>query len=85
MLAGEITFTPPVRLWDLLWHPLQDSCSDIGIEEDPVSVGFMADFACVAEFFVNGESAGEELDGLVNGPSITIFQSALFGLSFNIW
>lgn len=40
----------------------------------------MADFSCVAEFFVNGEGTGEELDGLVDCPSITIFESALPGV-----
>lgn len=81
-LADEIAFTPS-DCWNLLWHPLQDSRSDIGIEEDSVSVGFMTDFACVAEFFVNGEGTGEELDGLVDCPSITTFQSAPPALSFN--
>ena len=36
----------------------------------------MADFACVAEFFVNGKGTGEELNGLVNSPTITVSVSA---------
>lgn len=68
--------------WYVLWYSLQHCCSDIRVEKDSVPVGFMADTAGITEFFVYGESTGEELNCLVDCPSITLFPVSIAGISF---